>query len=68
MPTQIEIDNIIASSGNFSNALTVNTTGVSLSGHIHTSSQISDFNSSVSGLFPNNTQTAVNLYLWSNFR
>lgn len=33
-----------------------------------TASQISNFNSSVSGLIPNNTQTAVNLYLWSNFR
>lgn len=40
-----------SSSGNFT-SLTVNGTGVSLSGHTHTSSNITDFNSSVSGLLP----------------
>lgn len=37
------------SSGNFT-SLSVNNTGVSLSGHTHSSSNITDFNSSVSGL------------------
>lgn len=50
MSTQLEINNIIANSGNFTSSLQVNGTGVSISGHTHTSSQISDFNSSVSGL------------------
>lgn len=40
-----------SSSGNFS-SLSVNGTGVSVNGHTHTSSQITDFNSSVSGLLP----------------
>lgn len=52
MSTQIEIDKIIASSGNFTSSLQVNGTGVSISGHTHTSSNITDFNSSVSGLLP----------------
>jgi hypothetical protein len=39
------------SSGNFTN-LQVNGTGVSISGHTHTSSNITDFNSSISGLLP----------------
>lgn len=38
-----------ATSGNFT-SLAVNNTGVSLSGHIHSSSDITNFNSSVSGL------------------
>jgi hypothetical protein len=33
-----------------------------------TSSQISNFNSSVSGLISSNITNASNLYLWSNFR
>ena len=33
-----------------------------------TSSQISNFNSSVSGLISTNITNASNLYLWSNFR
>jgi hypothetical protein len=37
---------------NFVNGLTVNGTSVSVSGHTHTSSNITDFNSSVSGLLP----------------
>lgn len=35
-----------------SDSLTISTSGVSFSGHNHTSSNISDFNSSVSGLLP----------------
>ena len=38
-------------SGNFSTLL-VNGTGVSISGHTHTASNITDFNSSISGLLP----------------
>jgi hypothetical protein len=37
---------------NFVNGLTVNGTSVSVSGHSHTSSDITNFNSSVSGLLP----------------
>lgn len=40
-----------SSSGNFT-SLQINGTGVSISGHTHTSSNITDFNSSVSGLLP----------------
>jgi len=39
-----------ATSGNFTNSLQVNGTSVSTSGHTHTSSNITDFNTSVSGL------------------
>ena len=41
-----------ATSGNFINSLQLNGTGVSISGHTHTVSNITDFNSSVSGLLP----------------
>jgi hypothetical protein len=40
-----------SSSGNFT-TLNINGTGVSVNGHTHTSSDITDFNSSVSGLLP----------------
>ena len=40
---------VASSSGNFS-TLNINGTGVSVSGHTHTTSNITDFNSSVSGL------------------
>lgn len=40
--TQIEINNIIASSGNFTTALTLNGSGVSIGGHTHTASEISN--------------------------
>jgi hypothetical protein len=43
---------ITANSGNFINNLQVNGTGVSISGHTHTASNITNFNSSVSGLLP----------------
>lgn len=46
------VGDITANSGNFTNSLQVNGTGVSISGHTHTSSNITDFNSSVSGLLP----------------
>lgn len=42
---------VASDSGNFS-SLSVNGTGVSLAGHTHTSSNITDFSSSVSGLLP----------------
>jgi len=53
-------DNIVYTSGNqtisgvktFSDLPFVNGTGVSISGHTHTSSNITDFNSSVSGILP----------------
>lgn len=39
-------------SGNFTQGLFVNNTGISITGHSHTSSNISDFNTAVSGLLP----------------
>jgi hypothetical protein len=42
----------VVGTGNFSQNLLVNGTGVSVSGHTHISSNITDFNSSVSGLLP----------------
>jgi hypothetical protein len=51
---------INASGGNFNN-LRVNNTGVSISGHSHTSSDITNFNSAVSGLFPSNLVTGTGL-------
>ena len=57
-PNTTYVQNIIGQSGNFIN-LTVNNSGIALSGHTHTSSNIIDFNSSVSGLFPPNIATGV---------
>ena len=59
-------DNIVYTSGNqtisgvktFSDLPFVNGTGVSISGHTHTSSNITNFNSSVSGLLPVKNITA----------
>jgi len=42
----------VIGNGNFSQNLLVNGTPVSVSGHIHTSSNITDFSSSVSGILP----------------
>jgi hypothetical protein len=42
----------VVGTGNFSENLLVNGTGVALSGHTHSSSDITNFNSSVSGLLP----------------
>jgi hypothetical protein len=47
-----------SSSGNFS-TLSVNGSGVSLNGHTHSSSDITNFDSSVSGLLPTNLVTGV---------
>ena len=55
---------INAASGNFT-SLTVNSTGVSLVGHTHTSSNITDFNSSVSGLLPTVSNSGDNRLLTS---
>jgi hypothetical protein len=46
------VGGISATSGNFTNSLQVNSVNVSISGHNHTASNITDFNSSVSGLLP----------------
>lgn len=54
---------IPSGTGNFNN-LTVNNSGVSLVGHTHISSNITDFNSSVSGLLPNIVGSG---YVGSNF-
>jgi hypothetical protein len=53
-----------SSSGNFT-TLQVNGTGVSVSGHNHTSSEITDFNSSVSGLLPTIANSGDNRILTS---
>jgi len=45
---------ITANSGNFTQSLQVNGTGVSISGHTHTVSDITNFGSGVSGLLPSN--------------
>jgi len=55
----------VTGSGNFNTALTVNNTGVSLVGHTHTSSNITDFNSSVSGLLPTIENSGDNRLLTS---
>jgi hypothetical protein len=55
---------INSTSGNFTN-LTVNNTGVSLNGHTHSSSDITDFNSSVSGLLPTIANSGDNRILTS---
>jgi hypothetical protein len=52
--------NIEKSYSDSTNALTISATGVSLLGHTHTSSEITDFNSSVSGLLPIKSITAGN--------
>lgn len=45
--------------------ITINSTGVSLSGHSHTSSSITDFNSAVSGLLPTIANNGDNRLLTS---
>ena len=55
----------VVGTGNFSQNLLVNGTGVSLSGHTHTSSNITDFNSSVSGLLPTINNSGDNRILTS---
>jgi hypothetical protein len=56
---------ISSPSGNFTQSLQVNGTVVSVSGHSHTSSNISDFNSSVSGLLPTIANSGDNRVLTS---
>lgn len=46
------VGDISATSGNFTNNLQINNVNVSVSGHSHTVSDITNFNSSVSGLLP----------------
>jgi hypothetical protein len=55
---------IPSSSGNFT-SLSVNNTIVSVSGHTHTTSDITDFNSSVSGLLPTISNSGDNRLLTS---
>jgi len=55
----------VIGTGNFTQALQVNGTGVSISGHTHTSSDISNFNSSVSGLLPTISNSGDNRVLTS---
>lgn len=55
----------VIGTGIFSENLLVNGTGVSLQGHTHTSSQITDFNSSVSGLLPTISNSGDNRLLTS---
>jgi hypothetical protein len=63
---------IISNSGNFINSLQVNGTGVSLNEHTHSSSDITNFNTSVSGLFPSTlvyttgTQTILGIKTFNN--
>lgn len=57
--------NFTATSGNFT-TLRVNQTNVSLNGHNHTSNDITNFNSSVSGLLPNITGAGVATSNFSN--
>ena len=68
-PSNINISNNIvnvsgsltASSGNFSQGLSVNGTGVSINGHTHTASNITDFNTSVSGLLTPYSLSSITL-------
>jgi hypothetical protein len=61
LPNQV---NITGGSGDFS-SLKLNSTTVSVSGHTHTSSNITDFNSSVSGLLPTIANSGDNRVLTS---
>lgn len=56
---------LTATSGNFTQSLQVNGSGVSINGHNHTSSNIADFNSSVSGLLPTIANSGDNRILTS---
>jgi hypothetical protein len=53
------------------NSLTVNNSGIALSGHQHTIQDIynlQDTITSLSGISPANSQSTNNLFLWSNFK
>jgi hypothetical protein len=56
----------ISGSGNFASGLFVNNVPVSVSGHTHTASNITDFNSSVSGLLPTIANSGDNRILTSD--
>lgn len=57
----------VAGTGNFSQNLLINGTGVSISGHTHSASDITSGTISDSRL-STNIITSTNLYLWSSFR
>jgi hypothetical protein len=53
------------------NNLTINSSGVALSGHQHTIQDIQNLQNtitSLSGIAPTNSQSTNNLFLWSNYR
>lgn len=55
---------------NFNN-LTINNSGISLSGHQHSIQDIQNLQNtitSLSGISPANSQSTNNLFLWSNFK
>lgn len=56
---------VLLSYNDVSNSFTVSTTGVSLSGHTHTVSDISNFSSSISGLLPTIANSGDNRILTS---
>jgi hypothetical protein len=59
-PSRAEFDNpILANSGNFTQALSLNSTGVSINGHTHIVSDITNFGSGVSGLLPTGTANYI---------
>jgi hypothetical protein len=60
--------NVSGVNTNVSGVLQVNGVNVSVSGHNHTSSDITDFNTSVISSIPINVINSTNLYLWSSFR
>lgn len=53
---------ITSNSGNFTQALQLNGSGVSIIGHSHTISDITNFNSSVSGLLPTGTANYISKF------
>jgi hypothetical protein len=53
------------------NNLTINNSGISLSGHQHSIQDIQNLQNtitSLSGISPANSQSTNNLFLWSNFK
>ena len=62
-PSRAEFDNpILANSGNFTQALSLNSTGVSINGHTHIVSDITNFGSGVSGLLPTGTSNYLSKF------
>jgi len=61
---------ISAPNANFT-TLTVNNSGISISGHQHNINDINNLQNiitSLSGISPSNSQSRNNLFLWSNYR